>query len=262
MDERQWAAQYDRVLPWVAGHPLLRALHRQVLGAEYPEGLDVIGACTRTTLARARDGLRLTEGGRLADLGCGLGGPGRWLARETGAWLIGLDVSQAAVDIAARSAGGYLKPGQYEYRRASFAATGLPERYADAVICIEALPMAEDRVAALAEIRRVLRDGGRAMITVGERRGPGEPPYRWEPLIEQAGLAIVHRYEDPTKHQRWLAICALYLAHEQELRGSLGEVAEGFLADARDAPQNWGIPGRIGVQFILERQAASEELRS
>ena len=253
VDEQERAAQYDRVFPRVAGNPLLRDLHRQVLGEEYPEGLDVTGACTQTTLNRARDGLGLADGKLLIDLGCGLGGPGRWLARETGARLLGIDISQAATDIAARSADGYLKPGQYEYRRGSFAATGLPDGYADAVICIEALPMAQDRVVALTEIRRILRPGGRAMITVGERQGPGEPPLRWDPLIEQAGLTVLRRYEDPTKHQRWLAICAAYLDHSAELRESLGDLAQEFLDDARDAPLNWGIPGRIGVQFILER---------
>jgi SAM-dependent methyltransferase len=248
-----WAEQYDRVYPWVAGNALLRDLHRQVLGDEYPDGLDVTGACTRTTLTRARAGLDLGPGQLLVDLGCGLGGPGRWLAGETGARLIGMDVSQAAVAIATRSADGYLKPGQYEYRRASFEATGLPVECADAVICIEALPMAQDRVAALTEVRRILRPGGRAMITVGERQGPGEPPFRWEPFIEQADLTVISRYPDPGKHQRWLAINANYLKHEEELRESLGDVAEEFLADARDAPRAWGIPGRIGVQFILQR---------
>jgi SAM-dependent methyltransferase len=249
------AAQYDRVFPRVAGNPVLRDLHRQVLGEEYPEGLDVTGACTRTTLRRARDELNLEPGLQLVDLGCGLGGPGRWLARETGARVLGLDISQAAVDIAARSAEGYLKPGQYEYRRGSFSATGLPDEYADAVICIEALAMAEDRVVALTEIRRVLRADGRAMITAGERHGPGEPSFRWEPLIEQAGLTVISRYPDPTKHQRWLAICKLWLDHADELRRSLGDIAEEFLQDARDAPRAWGIPGRIGVHLILERSS-------
>jgi hypothetical protein len=92
------------------------------------------------------------------------------------------------------------------------------------------------------------------MITVGERQGPGEPSFRWDPLIVQAGLHIDSRYEDPTKHQRWLAINALCLQHEAELRDSLGDIAGEFLDEARDVPRNWGLPGRIGVQFILGRR--------
>lgn len=56
------------------------------------------------------------------------------------------------------------------------------------------------------------------------------------------------------KHQRWLAINALYLQHEAELRDSLGDIAGEFLDEARDVPRNWGLPGRIGVQFILGRR--------
>jgi SAM-dependent methyltransferase len=244
--DKDYAAQYDRIYPKVAGNELLRDLHRQVLGDEYPEGLDVTGACTRTTLNRARDGLSLTARGTLVDLGCGLGGPGRWLARETGARLIGLDVSQVAVDIATATADGYLEPGQYEYRRGSFAETGLPDEAADAVICIEALAMAPDRLEALKEFRRILRPGGRMFLT-----GGGVRP--WESPIEQAGLKVIARYEDPTRNQRWLAICQLYLDHGEGLRSSLGDMADEFLQDARDAPLTWGIPGRIGVQFLLER---------
>ncbi|WP_354531947.1 class I SAM-dependent methyltransferase [Nakamurella sp. UYEF19] len=40
----------------------------------------------------------------LIDLGCGMGGPGQWIARESGAHLVGIDLSQAAVEAATTAA--------------------------------------------------------------------------------------------------------------------------------------------------------------
>jgi SAM-dependent methyltransferase len=220
------AAQYDRIYPLVSRDPLVHDLHRQALGDDYPEGIDVTGSCTRGTLDRALSGLRLPEDGLLVDLGCGLGGPGRWLA---------------AVDAATAAAREYLEPGRYEYRRGSFSATGLPDQYADAVMAIEALPMAVDRGAALAEIHRILRPGCRATFTGGDRLGE---PSRWTPLIEEAGLTIVSSYLDETRSQRWLVVCALWVEHEAELRASLGDLAEEFLTDARNAPPAGELPAR------------------
>ena len=141
-EETSRAAQYDRIYAVVSRDPLVHDLHRRALGDEYPEGIEVTGNCTRGMLDRALAGLRMPAGGLLADLGCGLGGPGRWLARRSGARLIGFDVSQQAVDAAAAAAREYLGEGRYEYRCGSFCATGLPDESADGVVAIEALLMA------------------------------------------------------------------------------------------------------------------------
>jgi SAM-dependent methyltransferase len=251
------AAQYDHAYAKVSRDPLVHDLHRQAIGAEYPEGIEVTGACTRGTLERALAELRLPADGLLVDLGCGLGGPGRWLARASGARLVGVDVSQVAVDIAAESAREYLGAGRADYRRGSFLATGLPAGCADGVLAIEALSMASDRPAALAELRRILRPGGRAMFTGAERYGAHEPAgvFRWAPLIAAAGLDVASRYVDETRSARWLAVCALWLRHEAELRERLGDLAEEFLLEAREAPAGWDVPGLVGVQFVVERSA-------
>lgn len=43
------------------------------------------------------DALRVGPGQKIADLGCGRGGPGQWIARATGAGLVGIDVSEVAL---------------------------------------------------------------------------------------------------------------------------------------------------------------------
>jgi SAM-dependent methyltransferase len=254
--EASRARQYDRAYAKVSRDPLVSDLHRQAIGADHPDGIEVTGSCPRGTLDRALAGLRLPEGGLLVDLGCGLGGPGRWLARASGARVLGFDVSQVAVDAATEAAREYLGAGRAEYRRGTFSATGLPDGCADGVVAVESLAMAADRGAALAEVRRILRPGARATFTGGERHGPDEPAdvFRWAPLVEKAGLDLVSSHVDPARGARWLAVCALHLDHEAELRASLGDdLAEEFIREAREAPATWGVPGLVGVQFVVER---------
>lgn len=246
------AAQYDRAYAKTASDPLIFDLHRQAIGDDYPDGIEVVGSCTRGTLERALAGLGLPQDGLLVDLGCGLGGPGRWLARESGTRVLGFDVSQVAVDVAADSARGYLDDGRYEYRRGSFSATGLPDGCADGVIAIESLSMAADRGKALAELHRILRPGRRATFTGGERPGRS-----WAPLIEEAGLDLISKDVDEARGARWLAVCALQLEHQAELRESLGDdLADEFIQEAREAPSTWGDPDLIGVQYVVSRPAA------
>ena len=42
--------------------------------------------------------LQVGPGQKIADLGCGRGAPGQWLARTTGAALVGIDISATALD--------------------------------------------------------------------------------------------------------------------------------------------------------------------
>ena len=68
---------------------------RSVFGDEYPTGLDPYSFVTRSELARFARDLRIGPGERLADLGCGRGGAGLWVAATTGAHLTGIDIAEA-----------------------------------------------------------------------------------------------------------------------------------------------------------------------
>jgi SAM-dependent methyltransferase len=204
-----------------------------------------------------RPKLRLSADDVLADLGCGLGGPGRWLARESGTHLVGVDISQAALAIASESAGRYLGSGRFEYRRGSFNATGLDDASADGVVSADALPFAADRPAALVELRRILRPGGRAFFTTAEWHGDSEAPLErlltdWPRLIAEAGLTLVDAFEDCDRRHRWLRLYPLWLGHEAELRDHLGSAAQGLIDEA-----NRGISTMtseyVGMEYVVER---------
>lgn len=76
--------------------PTLRHVWRKVYGADYPEEVDPFSFVTLTDLRRISHELRVGPGQIFADLACGRGGPGLWIARESGATLVGIDFSRVA----------------------------------------------------------------------------------------------------------------------------------------------------------------------
>jgi cyclopropane fatty-acyl-phospholipid synthase-like methyltransferase len=61
---------------------------------DFPEEFAHIGFLTLAEARRLRELLRIGPGEMLADLACGAGGPGLWMARETGALLTGSNPSR------------------------------------------------------------------------------------------------------------------------------------------------------------------------
>lgn len=65
---------------------------------------------------------------------------------------------------------------------------GLPTASPDAIVSIDALIFAPDKSAAIAELARVLRPGGRLAITTWDyhrqpaRRSPPSPVWTWQPF--------------------------------------------------------------------------------
>ncbi len=122
------AAGYDAVYAAADRSATLRRLwHEGVEGLDFPEEFGHISLTTLADLQRTASAFRLKRGDTLAGLGCGMGGPALWLARETGANLIGVDLSAVAVEKATARAARLGLGAQAEFRVGSFAATGLDD---------------------------------------------------------------------------------------------------------------------------------------
>jgi SAM-dependent methyltransferase len=225
-----------------AGHPLLARLVQRAMGDDYPADVNPSSSCTRSLLAHILEMLALRPGYLLVDLGCGGGGPGLWLARETGARLVGLDFSPKGIALATRAAGRFTHSLPARFRVASFAATGLPDASADGVMSVDALPFAPDRDAALREVRRVLRPGARAVFTAAtpaDNQLPGPGPtitIAWPERFIAAGLELDHDGPRPAVPAFWRRLYCLWEQHEGSLRTELGDrVTDNMLAEAREA---------------------------
>ena len=214
---------------------LQKRLRAEAWGEEYPEQVDPTSSCTWSVLGEMVGRLRLRPDALLVDLGCGRGGTGLWLARALQVRLIGVDVSSRALEFARRRAAQFLPEGGAEFRTATFERTGLPASCADGAISMDALPFAFDRDAALAELRRILKPGARAVFT-GVRRLPGHPAYdpaaaTWPERIARSGLELETEIARPEEPELWERLYALLNEHEDEVRAELGKESADVLYD-------------------------------
>jgi SAM-dependent methyltransferase len=132
--------------------------------------------------------LRLGPGDHLVDLACGRGGYGLELASRADARLTGVDFSAEATRQAAELAQAWGR--EATFTTADLTDTGLPSGEADAVVCVDAVQFPTDPSAAYAEMRRLLRPGGRVVLTCWEPVDPDDEslPARLRMVDLAAGL--------------------------------------------------------------------------
>ena len=105
----------------------------------------------------------------VVELGSGAGAAMRYLA--PGSRLLAIEPNVHAHDALRRKAARYGIDLEIREERAE--STGLPSASVDAVICTLVLCTVDDQAAALAEVHRILRPGGRFVFIEHVRSGPG-----------------------------------------------------------------------------------------
>lgn len=207
MEQNLVSVGYDAVYEATPKSATLRRLWREhASGADFPDEFANISFVTIPQLKLIASELRLGPGKTLVDLGCGMGGPALWVARETGANLIGVDFSAVAVGLATSRAEELGMSEQARFVKGSFAETGLDNSSADAAMSEDAIQYTPDKRAAVAESERILRPGGRLVFTVFELDPAhtaglpvlGEDPVEdYRPLLKSAGFTVDDYREVP-----------------------------------------------------------------
>ncbi|KAK4222328.1 sterol 24-C-methyltransferase erg-4 [Podospora fimiseda] len=103
----------------------------------------------------------INEGDKVLDVGCGVGGPAREIAKFTGAHITGLNNNDYQIDRATRYAVQERLSGQLKFVKGDFMQMSFPDNSFDAVYAIEATVHAPKLVGVYSEIYRVLKPGGK-----------------------------------------------------------------------------------------------------
>ena len=248
------AADFDAELESTATSPLVWRLAAQAAGDEYPAEVEPWSDTTHWLLDRLVSSLEVGPNDTFADLGCGRGGPGLWVARATGARVLGVDWSTVAVEQATARAPHFVDPTRAAFSVGTLDATGLAAASVDAAMCVDAFFFAGDRVAASAEVCRILQPGGMFVFTATEHRPPRSPVDvpDWAPILEAGGLSLERIDEIPGANERLRRGYALWLGHMDELRAELGdEVADGLRHEAETVGAR--LDGRRAVLVAARR---------
>lgn len=167
-------------------------------------------------------------GRTLVDLGCGRGGPGLWLAQQLGAHLVGADGSAVAVSDARDRRQLFPGAAPAHFLVTDVTRSGLAGRCADVVVCIDVLQVLDGHAALLAQIARLLKPGGTAVITTWEGHGtaPRRFPRDLRRLISDAGLRPGTLIEQPAWLERQLRIYQSAAAAASHGDPALADLAE------------------------------------
>ncbi|MBC5798531.1 MAG: class I SAM-dependent methyltransferase [Candidatus Eremiobacteraeota bacterium] len=186
-------AQFDRLHEAIsASQAYCAAMH--ACSPTLPPWLHPASVVDRSDLERFAAEMHVGADETFVDFGCGNGAAGLWIAERTGASLIGVDVSRAAIAAAKTIARRRRLSSRSRFIVADAAATGLPGGNADALMSLDVLMFMEPR-AAVREMRRLLKPQGIAVMrTVESLAEPFLPTLvrDYRPIFRDEQFTIVH----------------------------------------------------------------------
>ncbi|MEU5976594.1 methyltransferase domain-containing protein [Streptomyces sp. NPDC047315] len=260
--------------------PLLRMAWGDNLHFGYWEG-----ASDRSSPQEATDRFTdvLTErlgvgaGSRVLDAGCGIGSPAVRVASSTGAEVWGVTISQQQVGQAVELAERVGLSGRVRFALRDAMETGYETESFDAVLAFESI-VHMDRPRALREWKRVLKPGGRIVLTDtfpmdGAVRRPGDTVgdvasmatlEDYPRLLSDAGLELVE-LTDVTEHTKFTFTRVLdgILRCRKDFEREHGMTVEEVLNAMKPAhPQasqaaGFGAPPQVGCLVAVARKPAS-----
>lgn len=200
-------------------------------------------------------------GERILDLGCGSGGAGRAAARivgETG-MVVGVDSCQRVLEVARERAPDDV-PMAF-VRASAERMHEIPEKSFDCVVASMVLEEIQNLPAALSEVFRVLRPGGRfvASVSAFDRLRPVDSAFVGAMIavlakhVPSALAGRAARASIPQDPEDMLAFAESGLLKPEERDAQLA-------ANMNDPDEMWAVIGRTHMAYLLD-DAAREELR-
>lgn len=223
-------SRYRPVLAVRGWSTTLNAIWRDAYGDDYSEDVEPLGFSTLSDLELMRHWLGVGAGEPIVDLGCGRGGPGLWLARATGAALVGVDIIPEATEAAARKAKAFGPAVSARFQVGDFRSTGLPGSVFAGAVSVDSIWMVVDKVAAIREVQRLLVPGGRWVISTWE------PAYlSYTRLLEANGWEVLACHEPALWYERQQSVYQEIVRSRDQLAAELGrEAAQVLVNEAQE----------------------------
>jgi SAM-dependent methyltransferase len=236
--------------------PFVSALQRARVAAyepgEFVEQESFMGAGEIRALAHQAG---ITPGVSVLDLCCGIGGPGRFITKETGCDYLGVDYSVDAIDIARRRAGDL--PCRFEVSRIP----PIPPGPFEVILLLETLLAFSDKEPLLEEISHALPPGGRFActfeaglpLTEEERAQMPDADTVWLIPIEEmlgtlarVGLVVTWQEDHTDSHAATAeSLTNAFTADAVDIAAEIGDQALDELLRAHQLWTDWMRSGRV-----------------
>ena len=196
----------------------------------------------RNATARLAQMAEAKSGQRVLDVGCGIGGPSRYLASTFGCEVAGIDLTAEYIEVAAMLAQRVGLSGKVSYRQGDALDLPFPDEAFDLVWSQNAAMNIENRERLYEEMRRVLEKSGRlAMQDVAG--GPGGEPYFPAPWAREASISFLRT---PEETRALLERSGFRVLHWHD---STAEALAGYLARAK-AIETGTLPP-LGIHVLM-----------
>lgn len=187
-------------------------------------------------------------GQHLLDVGCGIGGPSRFFARECSCRVTGIDLTEDYVRTAEALSRRVGLAGQVSYRQASALALPFADATFDGAYMIHVGMNVEDKAALFAGLRRILKQGGTFALFEVMRAADGELSYPvpWAASSETSFVASAAEYRHGLQGARF------EIVKERDR----SDFAARFFAEVMARAAAAGRPPPLGTHILMKDDAA------
>ena len=198
-----------------------RDIFREVYGDDYPEDANPDSFVTLTDLYTIAKSLNVEPGKTILDLGCGRGGPGLWIARETRTNYVGIDLSENAINQAIHRSVDFKIEGTSKFQVGDMYSLTFPENSFDGALSVDVISFIPNPLAVFKEAARILRSKAYFVFTTWEiKKSRVLNSYR--SYLRDTGFSIISYGETPDWKKRQSKVYQKTLELKKELIKDMG----------------------------------------